>query len=272
MLSDMSNRLGTQTTTAWKAISLGLLIVAVAAVIIAAVSLTPIAGDVPSTEAAVLQKQLEFILKMNSAFLGFLSIIGALLTWFFKNNLEDAKVVAAQMVREEMDNHVKARVEEEFRYWEMSARTERVIGQTLVDYYLPGGGSVPEELYLVKQRGFRQVSFCDRTEQIRRSEADVVIVDLQNAKGADGSAQIVVDKGRLTAESEQWAQRQIDAVRAATAGNVRVLVVYVRGNVAHLYSAELQQEYVLAANNQVTLVGHAGNGAYVALGARRNQQ
>ncbi|PZO13341.1 MAG: hypothetical protein DCF25_16250 [Leptolyngbya foveolarum] len=267
----MPNRLETQTTTVWKALSLGLLIVAIAAVIIAAVSLTPVAGDVPSTEAAVLQKQLEFILKTNSAFLGFLGIIGALLTWFFKNNLQDAKVVAAQMVREEMDSHIKARVEEEFRYWEMSAKTERVIGQTLVDYYLPGGGAVPEELHLVKQRGFRQVSFCDRAEQIRRSEADVVIVDLQNAKGADGSAQVVTDKGKLTAESEQWAQRQIDTVRAVT-GNGKVLVVYVRGTVAHLNSAELQQEYVLAANNQVTLVGHAGNGAYVALGARRKQQ
>lgn len=150
----MQNQSLTQTTTVWKAVSLGLLIIAVAAVIVAAVSLTPIAGDGPVSEAMVLQKQLEFMLKMNSAFLGFLGIIGALLTWFFKNNLEDAKAVAARMVREEMDGRVKALVEDEFRYWERMAKPERVISQTLVNYYLPEGGEEPEEFYLVRQRGF----------------------------------------------------------------------------------------------------------------------
>ncbi len=181
----MRNRPEAQTTTVWKALSLGLLIVAVAAVIIAAVSLTPVAGKVASTEAEVLQKQLEFVLKMNSAFLGFLGIIGALLTWFFKNNLEDAKMVAARMVREEMDGRVKALVEEEFHYWERSAKPERVIGQTLVNYYLPDGREEPAEFYLVRQRGFRQVLFCDRLETLRRSAAEVVIVDFQNCKAAD---------------------------------------------------------------------------------------
>ncbi|NEZ60881.1 hypothetical protein [Adonisia turfae] len=57
--------------------------------------------------ALVLATQLEFILKMNSAFLGFLGIIGALLPWFFKNNLEDAKKVAGQMVRDELDKRIK---------------------------------------------------------------------------------------------------------------------------------------------------------------------
>ena len=261
-----------QTQNFWKAISLGLLIVAVAAVIIAAVSLTPVAGDVPFTEAEVLQKQLEFILKMNSAFLGFLGIIGALLTWFFKNNLEDAKVVAAQMVREEMDGHIKARVEEEFLYWQRSAQPERVIGQTLVNYYLPEGQVEPDEFYLVKQRGFRQVLFCDRLEAVRRSEADVVIADFQNCKAADGQRRVLLtDRGWLTTESETWARAQIDAIRGVISEQT-VLVVYVRGMVGYLNDAKFENAYVLPANNQVTLVGHAGSGAYVAFGARQGNR
>ncbi len=63
-----------------------------------AVNLSPSAGQTGQAESEMLASQLEFILKMNSAFLGFLGIIGALLTWFFKNNLEDAKKVASQMV------------------------------------------------------------------------------------------------------------------------------------------------------------------------------
>ena len=252
--------------------SLALLIVAVAAVIIAVVSLTPVAGEVSSTEAEVLQKQLEFILKMNSAFLGFLGIIGALLTWFFKNNLEDAKVVAAKMVREEMEGHIKARVAEEFRYWEMSAKTERVIGQTLVDYYLPEGVAEPEEFYLLKQRGFRQVAFCDHIETVRRSQADVVVADFQNCKTADGQRRVVLtERGWLTAESEAWAKGRIDAIRGVISEQT-VLVVYVRGIVAYLSDPKFERSYVLPANNQVTLVGHVGSGAYVAFGARQQRR
>ena len=268
----MRNPVQSQANNFWKAASLVLLILAVAAVIIAAVSLTPVAGKVASTEAEVLQKQLEFILKMNSAFLGFLGIIGALLTWFFKNNLEDAKVVAARMVREEMDGHIKALVQEEFRYWEMSAKAERVVGQTLVNYYLPEGQAEPDEFYLVKQRGFRQVAFCDRLEAVRRSSADVVIVDFQNCKKADQQRQVVLtERGWLTAESEQWARSQIDLIRGVVSKQT-VLVVYVRGMVSYLNDPKFENEYVLPANNQVTLLGHAANGAYVAFGARQESR
>ena len=261
-----------QTTIFWQAVSLALLIIAAVAVIVAAVSLSPVAGNVVSTQAEVLQKQLEFLLKINSAFLGFLGIVGALLTWFFKNNLEDAKVVAARMVREEMDSHIKALVQEEFRYWEMSAKTERVIGQTLVDYYLPEGQSEPDEFYLVKQRGFRQVAFCDRLEAVRQSSADVVIVDLQNCKKVNQQRQVVLtERGWLTAESEQWARSQIDLIRGIVSEQT-VLVVYVRGIVSYLNDPKFESEYVLPANNQVTLLGHAGSGAYVAFGARQESR
>jgi hypothetical protein len=91
------------------------------------------------------------------------------------------------MLCEEMDRRIKSLIEDEFRYWEMSAKAERVIGQTLVNYYLPDEIQEPDALYWVKQRGFRQVLFCDRLEAVRQSSADVVIVDFQALfKGAGG--------------------------------------------------------------------------------------
>lgn len=156
------------------------LIIAATTTLCLAVTLTPAASQPPSVEAEVFTRQLDFILKTNSAFLGFLGIIGALLTWFFKNNLEDAKQVAAKMVREELDAHIRDLVKTEFRYWELSAQTERVVGQTLVDYYLPNGTTEPQEYALLKHRGFRQVLFCNRLEDIRRSAGDVVILHCQN--------------------------------------------------------------------------------------------
>ncbi|WP_416674380.1 hypothetical protein [Egbenema bharatensis] len=246
--------------------TLGLVIFASVAVIIVSVRLTPASNQVGQIDSEVLARQLEFILRMNSAFLGFLGIIGALLVWFFKNNLEDAKVVASTMVREELDRHIQAKIQEEFRFWELSLRTERVIGQTLVDYYLPNGSQEPPEFFLVRNRGFRQVSFCSRLREVRRSEtaSDVVIFDAQNWENDQGERVVkLTEKGWLVDESEKQVKQQIDELRKILP-NYAVLVVYVRGIVGYLNDPKFESVYVLPANNQVTLLGHAANGAFVA--------
>lgn len=51
-----------------------------------------------------------------------------------------------------------------------------------------------------------------------------------------------------------------------------VLIVYIRGTVKYLYDPKFERRYVLPANNQVTLIGHAVNGAYTASGDRAMQR
>ena len=70
-----------------KWITLCLVIAASVSIITIAVRISPTSGQAGQVESEVLAKQIEFILKMNSAFLGFLGIIGALLTWFFKKGV-----------------------------------------------------------------------------------------------------------------------------------------------------------------------------------------
>lgn len=248
--------------------TLMLAIAASVAIITMAVNLSPSSAQAAKIESEVLAKQLEFILKMNSAFLGFLGIIGALLTWFFKNNLEDAKQVASQMVREELDQHIQSKIETELRFWEMGARTERVVSQSLVNYYLPKGTREPREFFLVKNRGFRQVLFCSRLEEIRRSSADVVIFDAQNWTDPPNQPVVHTDKGWLTPESEERVKAEINQLEAILSDQT-VLVVYVRGTVAYLNEPRFAEKFVLPANNQVTLLGHVVNGVYVAYGDRR---
>jgi hypothetical protein len=245
--------------------TLVLAIAASVAIITMAVNLSPSSAQAGKVESEVLAKQLEFILKMNSAFLGFLGIIGALLTWFFKNNLEDAKQVASQMVREELDQHIQRKVETEFRFWEMGARTERVVSQSLVNYYLPNGSRAPREFFLVKNRGFRQVLFCSRLEEIRRSSADVIILDVQNWVDSSNQPVVRTEKGRLTEDSENQVKAEIQKLEAILS-EAMVLVVYVRGTVSYLNEPKFAEKFVLPANNQVTLLGHVVNGVYVAYG------
>ncbi len=82
---------------------------------------------------------------------------------------------------------------------------------------------------------------------------------------------LMTDRGWLTPESEEWARSQIDEIREAISDQT-VLVVYVRGTVGYLNDPKFEEAYVLPANNQVTLVGHAGSGAYVAFGARQSRR
>ncbi|WOD37202.1 hypothetical protein [Nodosilinea sp. E11] len=96
----------------------------------------------------------------------------------------------------------------------------------------------------------------------------MVVFDAQNWK--DHSAKRVVqltDRGWLVPESEALVKEQIDRLRGVLSDAV-VLVVYVRGIVGYLNDAKFERVYVLPANNQVTLLGHAVNGAYVAYGDR----
>ena len=72
-------------------------------------------------------------------------------------------------------------------------------------------------------------------------------------------------------ESKAPVKEQIDQLRGMLPDEV-VLVVYVRGIVGYLNDPKFERVYVLPANNQVTLLGHTVNGAYVAYGDRITTQ
>ncbi|NER00123.1 MAG: hypothetical protein F6K30_26065 [Cyanothece sp. SIO2G6] len=82
---------------------------------------------------------------------------------------------------------------------------------------------------------------------------------------------VLDDRGRLVDASEQQVRRQIDRLRTMVPSHT-VLVVYVRGIVSYLNDPKFAAVYVLPANNQVTLLGHVANGAYVSHGDRTTQR
>ncbi len=192
---------------------------------------------------------------------GLAAVLTAVGGWIFKNNLDDAKKVAREMIDRRVEGQISelvdARVEEVARTF----RREQVIGSTYVDYYLPDGTQPPSEFALLNARKFKDVRFLNNLEVIRRSPGDVVILDLQNWVLPSGQRFIHVPE----AEREAQAKLQIDGVLEQITASA-VLVVYIRGTVKYLYS--IGDRYVLPANNPVTLVGNAADGAYVVMGDR----
>lgn len=251
----------------WLLISL--LIVLVVGILFFAVSLPPASGQSGAADAELLTKQIDFILKMNSAFLGFLGIIGALLTWFFKNNLEDARKVAGDMVRKELDERIKTLVKDEFDYWERTVQPERLVGETLVDYFLPEATQDRHdisELRLLELRGFRKpVRFCTASSRLRSLRGDVTILDLQNWQTAAG-AFVGLPDDQKEAKAAEMVNHLLNDILSDSA----VLIVYFRGYINSLNRIQppSENQYLLVANNPVTLIGHAANGAYVAYSDR----
>ncbi|EKU96442.1 hypothetical protein Lepto7375DRAFT_0440 [Leptolyngbya sp. PCC 7375] len=145
------------------------------------------------------------------------------------------------MVRDELDKRIKERVDVEFQDLVRSMRPERVVSQTRIGYYLPDTPQEPREFFLVKNRGFRQVIFCNRLSDVQRSDADVIILDVQNWKTNSGTRIVQLDnRGQLVDESEKQVREQIESLLNIPSLKNIVLIVYVRGNVNHLRNSKFE--------------------------------
>lgn len=201
---------------------------------------------------------------------GLAAVLTAVGGWIFKNNLDDAKKVAREMIDRRVEGQISALVDARVEEVARTLRREQVIGTTYVDYYLPNSTQEPLEFSLLKARQFRDVRPVRDLEAMRRSPGDVVVLDLQNWVLPSGQQFAELAES----EREAQAQQQIDWLLEILPPST-VLVVYIRGTVKYLYrisdglkTGSKGHRYVLPANNPVTLVGNTADGAYVALGDR----
>jgi hypothetical protein len=254
----------------WLLISL--LIVLVVGIIFFSVSLPPASGQSESADVELLTKQIDFILKMNSAFLGFLGIIGALLTWFFKNNLEDARETARRMVREELANHIEPLIQSESDHIQRVLRTEQIISGTVIDYYLPAESDSPKEHKLLKGRGFLDVRYWQKDKLPKGRFGSVLIIDFVNSGILDIPGLLDDDDNTRKAayrEREIIVNDTIRHVVELRIGNP-ILVLYVRPGSGRIWAIDQltttfpEISYYSSANTPVALMGAVVDSAYVA--------
>lgn len=189
--------------------------------------------------------------------------LGAVIAYIFKQNLSDAKAVAAQMISQEVDRHVTELVSSEIETVRRSFQQERVVGSTVVDYLVVNGTQEPKEVGLLRLRGFQNVRFLTDAALLRRNPADVVVVDLvhwQDTSGQGFSALSADD------DREQVGQQLLEAL-IQDLPEASFIVVYVNGQLKFL-RVLMQRCPIASANYSVTLIGMVADAAYVAYGAR----
>lgn len=186
---------------------------------------------------------------------------------------------AIQRVRQEaeaqiprlVETEVGALIRAEVANVERTLRREQVISSTVVDYYFPNGISEPKEAELLRARKFKNIHFCpdiqalSSIQALRRSPSDVVILDLINYVTATGQAFPSLQEQDRESEAKQLIDTLLNFLPNST-----VLIVYVNVPPPLKYLNSIpKNRYVLPANNPITLVGNAADGAYVAVGDRQ---
>ncbi|MGB3492286.1 MAG: hypothetical protein WBA57_06135 [Elainellaceae cyanobacterium] len=264
-------------------------------------------SSTPSPSSAadleLLKSQLEFLKQSQSQFIDAMKIIftvlgiaGAAVAYFFGKSFKDFQdaarrdvkdfqefsrgemEAAIQRVRQEAEAQIPRLVEtevgdlirNEVATVKRTLRREQVIGATVVDYFLPDGTDEPKEVELLRARKFKRVHFCgdiqsiQNFQRIRRSPTDVVILDLVNHVTAEGQA-FITFQGQ---DREDIAQPLIDHLLDVLSPST-VIIVYVGFPPLKAVNTAPSDRYVIAANNPITLVGNAADGAYVVVGDRQ---
>lgn len=233
---------------------------------------TPVPASSPEVE--LLKNQLEFILTINTVFLGFLSILAGILTWFFKSNLDDAKEMATRMVRQELSDHIDPLIKAEANHLERTFRTEQIIGNTVVDYYLPTIPSKnPLEYGLLQGRGFLDVRLWHPERKPQGRFGSVLVLDFVNCNVLT-LPEIASDEGEIRRVGYQKRDQLVnDVIRNLVDLRIGrpILVIYVRPGQGRIGAIdELTQnfpediKYYSSANTPVALMGAVIDSAYVA--------
>ncbi len=225
-------------------------------------------------EVELLKSQLEFVLRLNTVFLGFLALLGGLLTWFFKSNLDDAREMATRMVRQELSTHIEPLIQAEARNIQRTFRTEHIISNTVVDYYVPAQPSKePLEYTLLNGRGFSDVRLWHPDQKPQGRLGSVLVIDFVNCDvlalseiaSLDGAVREVGYKKR-DALVDEVIQELID-LRIGRP----ILVIYVRPVQGRIVAIDLLSQtfpedvkYYSSANTPVALMGAVIDSAYVA--------
>jgi len=228
----------------------------------------------PTTEVVLLKSQLEFILRLNTVFLGFLALLGGLLTWFFKSNLDDARAMATRMVRQELSDHIEPLIQAEARNIRRTFRTEQIISNTVVDYYVPAQPSKePLEYALLNGRGFSDVRLWYPGKKPQGQLGSVLVIDFVNC-----DILAVSDLASPNKEVQEVGFKKRDAlVNEVIQGLIElrlgkpILVIYVRPGQGRIGAIDLLSQtfaedvkYYSSANTPVALMGAVVDSAYVA--------
>ncbi|MBE9053070.1 hypothetical protein IQ243_22125 [Nostocales cyanobacterium LEGE 11386] len=242
---------------------------------------SPTVNPPNSNEIELLKSQLEFLRATNGqlgeSFNRFVAamqftlvvfgFLGGVLAFVVGKNVEDAKRIASQLINREVENKITDLVQAEVDSVKRSLQRERVIGSTVVDYYLPSDNTTePDDCKLLKTRGFAKVRFWHQKRKPKPPVGDILVLDLVNSKILEGQDFAGLSREDAKDKREEKVKNQIDLV-LNWLDKATVLVIYIDGFSEEVKNLATRVDYYyVAANTPITLIGLVADSAYVAHG------
>ncbi len=209
-----------------------------------------------------------FVAAMQFTLVAF-AFLGGFLAYAVGKNLDDAKKVASQLINREVENKITDLVQSEIESVKRSLQRERVIGSTVVDYYLPSNDiTEPDDCKLLRTRGFDKVKYWNQQKKPRKPVGDVFVLDLINSKLLEGQEFAGLSKEDAENKREAKVKEQIDLALDWLDKNT-VLVIYVKGRFREIDNLATRVDYYyIPVNAPISLLGIVADSAYVAYGKR----
>jgi len=195
------------------------------------------------------------------------AFLGTFLAFAVGKNLDDAKKLASQLINREIENKITDLVQSEVESVKRSLQRERVIGSTVVDYYLPSDTPTePDDCKLLRSRGFAKVVFWHQKREPKKPVGDILVLDLINSKLLEGQNFDGLSKEDAKKKREEKVKYQID-LALKWLDKTTVLVIYIDGFSEEVKNLATRVDYYyVAANTSITLIGIVADSAYVAHG------
>ncbi|MBD2603867.1 hypothetical protein H6G81_04790 [Scytonema hofmannii FACHB-248] len=198
------------------------------------------------------------------------AFLGGLLAYVVGKNLDDAKKVASQLINREVENKITDLVQSEVESVKRSLQRERVIGSTIVDYYLPSNDTTePNDCKLLRTRGFAKVRYWNQKRKPKKPVGDILVLDLINSKLLEGQDFVGLSKEDAENKREDKVKEQIDLALDWLDKNT-VLVIYVKGRYREIDNLAARVDYYyIPVNAPISLLGIVADSAYVAYGEKQ---
>ncbi|MHC5860023.1 hypothetical protein [Nostoc sp.] len=237
-----------------------------------------------NNDIELLKSQLEFLkntnVQLGESFnkfvaamqftLGIFAFLGVFLSFFVGKNIEDAKKVASQLINREVENKITDLVQSEVESVKRSLQRERVIGSTIVDYYLPSNDTIePNDCKLLRTRGFDKVRYWNQKKKPKKPVGDIFVLDLINSKLLEGQEFLGLSKEDAENKREDKVKEQINLALDWLDKNT-VLVIYVKGRYREIDNLAARVDYYyIPVNAPISLLGIVADSAYVAYGEKQ---
>ncbi len=198
------------------------------------------------------------------------AFLGGVLAFVIGKNLDDAKKVASQLINREVENKITDLVQAEIESVKRSLQRERVIGSTVVDYYLPSDDTTePDDCKLLRTRGFAKVRFYNQKRKPKKPVGDILVLDLINSKLLEGQDFVGLSKEDAENKREDKVKTQIDSVLSLM-DKTTILVIYVKGRFREIDNLATRVDYYyVPVNAPISLMGIVADSAYVAYGEKQ---